>query len=186
MIIAGSFFHANDHVILVITFHFISYQMFFHSKKKDKKLYSVCQIKGPVPPGCTEPLASWRLLYWTLVCNGRLHHRPRKPIGTARAWKYNQNVNAFGTSTTEPSTEHYPVPVSSEFGGVLSISHTVIFSSHRSSSAPSSSQSWSPLHTRDLLMHWPKSEQKCTGKIRSVCSFENKSPKIKALIYYIN
>lgn len=95
---------------------------------------------------------------------GTFYHRPSKSVCTATACKHNENLNAFGTSTTEPSTEHYPVPVSSEFGGVLSVSHTVLFSSHRSSSAPSSSQSWSPLHTRDLLMHWPKSEQKCMGK----------------------
>lgn len=96
--------------------------------------------------------------------HGMIPHRPSESVCRARACKYNKNVNAFGISITEPSTEHYPVPVSSEFGGVLSVSHTVVFSSHWSSSAPSSSQSWSPLHTRDLLIHWPKSEQKCMGK----------------------
>lgn len=62
--------------------------------------------------------------------HGMFPHRPSEFVCRARACKYNKNVNAFGTSITEPSTEHYPVPVSSEFGGVLSVSHTVVFSSH--------------------------------------------------------
>lgn len=143
-----------------IGWHFISYlkRCFSIAAVKKKKLYSALQIWLHWAVSMMEAIVLNTFAYGTFYC------KPRKPICTARACKYYKNVNALGASTTDPSTEHYPVPVSSEFGGVLSISHTVFFSSHRSSSAPSSSQSWSPLHTRDRLMHWPKSEQKCRGK----------------------
>lgn len=51
----------------------------------------------------------------------------------------------------------YPFPVSSMLGGGLSRSQESLLleSSHLSSSALSSSQSESPLQTKDLLMHWP-------------------------------
>lgn len=50
----------------------------------------------------------------------------------------------------------YPRPVKSEFGGVLSRSHVArLLSSPQFRSSSPSSQSWSPLHTRDWLIHWP-------------------------------
>lgn len=62
----------------------------------------------------------------------------------------------------------YPFPVSSMLGGGLSRSQERLLSvsSHPSSSAPSSSQSESPLQTSDLLMHWPDHEKSTHTKIK--------------------
>ena len=49
----------------------------------------------------------------------------------------------------------YPNPKSSMFGGRVDFVHTGNLSWGQCSSRPSSSQSWSPLHTRDWLMHFP-------------------------------
>lgn len=54
------------------------------------------------------------------------------------------------------SRENHPLPVKSELGGVLSSSHEYwLLSGSQPLSSRPSSQSWSPLHTRDRLMHWP-------------------------------
>lgn len=53
----------------------------------------------------------------------------------------------------------YPLPVRSELGGGFCSLHTkVTLPLQRCSSKPSS-QSWSPLHTKDGLMHWPINKQ---------------------------
>lgn len=62
---------------------------------------------------------------------------------------------------TGGSPAPYPFPVSSMLGGGLWRSQERVLSmfSHLSSSALSSSQSESPLQTKDLLMHWPAHEE---------------------------
>lgn len=49
-----------------------------------------------------------------------------------------------------------PNPKSSMFGGRVDCVHVMNLSGGQCSSSPSSSQSWSPLHTRDWLMHFPE------------------------------
>lgn len=54
----------------------------------------------------------------------------------------------------------YPCPSSSMLGGVADFVQTMYFwMSQPSSSSPSSSQSWSPLHTREWLTHFPESSK---------------------------
>lgn len=58
----------------------------------------------------------------------------------------------------------YPSPRRSMFGGRVDFVQTMYFSMGQISSRPSSSQSWSPLHTRDWLIHFPE------GRHMSDCS----------------
>lgn len=54
----------------------------------------------------------------------------------------------------------HPFPTKSELGGVLSRSHEFRVSSRvQPLSSRPSSQSWSPLQTRDWLIHWPAGVQ---------------------------
>lgn len=71
--------------------------------------------------------------------------------------KQNKMKSYYPSICTENWPAPYPFPVSSMLGGGLSRSHEGLLSksSHLSSSALSSSQSESPLQTKDLLMHWP-------------------------------
>lgn len=57
----------------------------------------------------------------------------------------------------------YPNPKSSMFGGRVDFVHMMNFSMGHCSSSPSSSQSWSPLHTRDWLMHFPEGRHAYTN-----------------------
>lgn len=67
----------------------------------------------------------------------------------------------------------YPSPRSSVLGGRAESVHTMYFcnGSQTFSSSPSSSQSWSPLHTRDWLTHIPEG-QKTDRHLRN-CHFQS-------------
>ena len=80
--------------------------------------------------------------------------------------KWNENYSPPMCTGARPAL--YPFTVSSTLGGGLLRSQEGLLSesSHRSSSALSSSQSESPLQTKDLLMHWPEHKKSSHTKIR--------------------
>lgn len=84
--------------------------------------------------------------------------------------KTQQNKNYNPSMCTGRHPTPYPCPVSSMLGGGLSRSQEGLLSesSHLSSSALSSSQSESPLQTKDLLMHWPEHKKSHHTKIKEV------------------
>lgn len=112
-------------------------------------------------PSCTDLQSSVCWLHPLSSCLSARHNY--KIWHTKFAWWTFIKVMFFSFSCFEPniwywfrSRENHPLPVKSELGGVLSRSHEywLLSGSQPLSSSPSS-QSWSPLHTRDWLMHWP-------------------------------